>query len=142
MEPSLEEDEAMAFIRDMVEDEQVSIPSILCHLIRPGQDAPILIRDIKEAIKTYRELVRISTSPLCGDHIQALTILRDVAVALEMLDNSSVNKSTLLSYILPENFPCHMLHSFECAWILSIQPGFNTVSDIYLVSMYIWPKKN
>ena len=143
MKPSLDEDEQIAFIRDLVEAEQVSISTILRHLIRPDQGAPIPIRDIKEAIKTYRDLVRVSTSPLCWEQIQALTILRDVAIALEleMLDNSSVNKSTLLSYILPETFPCDMLHSFECDWILSIQPGFNTMSDILGFNVYMAQEK-
>ena len=139
-EPSVDEDEF--FIRDLTDlvgAERVLIPTILHHLNRPGQGAPIPFRDIKEAIEKYDDLVRFSTSPLCHEHIQALTILRDVAIALEvvMLDNSSVNKSTLLSSILPETFPCDMLHSFECDWILSFQPGFNTMSDILGFNVYM-----
>ena len=135
-----EDDFLIRDLTDLVGAERVLIPTILSHLNRPGQDAPIPFRDIKEAIEKYNDLVlRFRTSPLCHEHIQALTLLRDVAIALEvvMLDNSSVIKSTLLSSILPETFPCDMLHSFECDWILSFQPGFNTMSDILGFNVYV-----
>lgn len=128
-------------LTDLVGAERILIPTILSHLNRPGQGVPIpSFRDIKEAIEKYNDLVlHFRTSPLCHEHIQALTLLRDVAIALEvvMLDNSSVNKSTLLSSILPEAFPCDMLHSFEFDWILSFQPGFNTMSDILGFNVYV-----
>jgi len=139
--PSVDEDDFfIKDLTDLVGAERVIIPTILLRLNRPGQGAPIPFRNIKEAIEKYDDLVlRFRTSPLCHEHIQALTLLRDVAIALEvvMLDNSSVNKSTLLSSILPETFPCDMLHSFECDWILSFQPGFNTMSDILGFNVYV-----
>ena len=140
--PSVDDEDDLLIrgLTDLVGAERVLIPTILSHLNRPGQCAPIPFRDIKEAIEKYNDLVlRFRTSPLCHEHIQALTLLRDVAIALEvvMLDNSSVNKSALLSSILPEAFPCDMLHSFECDWILSFQPGFNTMSDILGFNVYV-----